>query len=157
MSDEQRQYNIKTRFYAIPVTGSTELKVAMVFAERTQVMGLDVRSIVVPAGMKGYVIVELGNPGDLYDLIRGVRNVKRRRPLLMKPEEVVKLARPVVEIPELKRNQIVEIIGGPFKGMRGRVVEVYESRGEVDLVLLESEFHMVITVPIEQVKLAESE
>ncbi|MEB3764804.1 MAG: hypothetical protein GSR77_01355 [Desulfurococcales archaeon] len=41
--------------------------------------------------------------------------------------------------------------------MRGRVVEVYESRGEVDLVLLESEFHMVITVPIEQVKLAESE
>ena len=157
MSEEQRQYNIKTRFYAIPVTGSTELKVAMVFAERTQVMGLDVRSIVVPAGMKGYVIVELGNPGDLYDLIRGVRNVKRRRPLLMKPEEVVKLARPVVEIPELKRNQIVEIIGGPFKGMRGRVVEVYESRGEVDLVLLESEFHMVITVPIEQVKLAESE
>ncbi|MEB3764805.1 MAG: hypothetical protein GSR77_01360 [Desulfurococcales archaeon] len=99
MSEEQRQYNIKTRFYAIPVTGSTELKVAMVFAERTQVMGLDVRSIVVPAGMKGYVIVELGNPGDLYDLIRGVRNVKRRRPLLMKPEEVVKLARPVVEIP----------------------------------------------------------
>ena len=157
MSEEQHQRNIKTRFYAIPVTGSTELKVAMVFAERTQVMGLDVRSIVVPAGMKGYVIVELGNPGDLYDLIRGVRNVKRRRPLLMKPEEVVKLARPVVEIPELKRDQIVEIIGGPFKGMRGRVVEVYESRGEVDLVLLESEFHMVITVPIEQVKLAESE
>ncbi|MEB3760537.1 MAG: transcription elongation factor Spt5 [Desulfurococcales archaeon] len=157
MNEEQHQYDIKTRFYAIPVTGSTELKVAMVFAERTQVMGLDVRSIVVPAGMKGYVIVELGNPGDLYDLIRGVRNVKRRRPLLMKPEEVVKLARPVVEIPELKRDQIVEIIGGPFKGMRGRVVEVYESRGEVDLVLLESEFHMVITVPIEQVKLAESE
>ncbi len=154
---EEKQLKRSSRFYAIPVTGSMETRVALVFAERVQVMGLDVRSIIVPAGMKGYVIVELGDPGDLYDLIRGVRNVKRRRPLLMKQEEVLKLAKPVVEIPELKRNQIVEIIGGPFKGMRGRVVEVYESRGEVDLVLLESEFHMVITVPIEQVKPAETE
>ncbi len=154
---EEKQLKHPSRFYAIPVTGSMETRVALVFAERVQVMGLDVRSIIVPAGMKGYVIVELGDPGDLYDLIRGVRNVKRRRPLLMKQEEVLKLAKPVVEIPELKRNQIVEIIGGPFKGMRGRVVEVYESRGEVDLVLLESEFHMVITVPIEQVKPAETE
>ncbi len=141
-----------SRFYAIPVTGGTETKVALVFAERTHVMGLDVRSIVVPSDMKGFVIVEIGDPADLYDLTRGVRNVKRRRPLIMKKEDVLKLARPLVEIPELKRNQIVEIVGGPFKGMKGKVLDVYESRGEVDLVLLESEFRMVVTVPIEQVK-----
>jgi hypothetical protein len=36
--------------------------------------------------------------------------------------------------------------------MRGRVVSVSEGRGEVNLVLLESDIDMVVTVPIEQVK-----
>jgi len=47
---------------------------------------------------------------------------------------------------------IVEITGGPFRGMKGRVIEVYEGRGEVDVVLLESDFQMAVTVPIEHVK-----
>jgi transcriptional antiterminator NusG len=141
-----------SRYYVVYVTGTMEEKVALIIASRVQLMGLDIRSIVVPADLKGYIILEVGNPAHLYEAIRGIRHIKRKRPLLMKKEDVVKLAAPIVEIPEISPGQVVQIIGGPFKGMRGRVVSVSESRGEVDIVLLESDIDMVVTVPIEQVK-----
>jgi len=141
-----------SKFYAVAVTGGMEEKVALLLAERARNAGYDVRSILVSPNIKGYVILEIGDPNDLYLVIRGVRHVKRRRPVLMKEEEVVKLAKPVVEVAKLERGQIVEVIYGPFKGMKGKVVEIYEGRGEVDLALLESELRMVITLPLDQVK-----
>jgi len=141
-----------TRFYALTVTGGTEERVALVLYERARRLGLDIRSIIVPPNLKGYVIVEIGNEADLYYLIRGVRHIKRRRPILMKHEEVEILVKPKAEIPELKKGQVVEITGGPFKGMKGRVIEVYPTRGEVDLTLLESNFQMVVTIPLDQVR-----
>lgn len=145
------------RFYAVYVTSSMEEKVALMIINRVSYMGLDVRSIVVPVDIKGYIILEVGSPADLYEAIRGLRHVKRKRPLLMKPEDVVKLASPAIEIPQLEPGMVVEIIGGPFKGMRGKVVSVSESKGEVDLVLLETDIDMVVTVPLEQVKPAQEE
>lgn len=141
-----------SRFYAIYVTGGTEERVALVLRQRALALGLDIRSIIVPLELRGTLIVEVGNPGDLFDLIRGLRDVKRRRPVLIKKEEAVRLAAPVVEVPMVSKDQIVEIVSGPFRGMKGKVVEVYETRGEVDLVLLESDFRMIITVPLEQVR-----
>ena len=150
----EREY--PSRFYAIYVTGTMEEKIALIIASRAQYLDLDIRSIVVPVDLKGYIVLEVGNPAHLYDAIRGVRHIKRRRPLHMKKEDVVKLAAPVVEIPEISPGQVVQRIAGPFRGMRGRVVSVSESRGEVDLVLLESDIDMIVTVPIEQVKPEES-
>jgi transcriptional antiterminator NusG len=88
-----------SRFYAVYVTGTMEEKVALIIATRIQYMGLDIRSLVVPVDLKGYIILEVGNPAHLYEAIKGIRHVKRRRPLLMKKEDVVKLAAPAIEIP----------------------------------------------------------
>jgi len=147
----------ESKYYALSVTGGAEKRVALVLAERARNLGLDVRSIIVSPQLKGVVIVEIGDPKDLFDLTRGVRNVKRKRPIPMKEEEAVRLAKPVVEIPELQRGQTVEITAGPFRGMKGRVIEVHEARGEVDLTLLESDFRMVVTIPLDQVKPVEEE
>jgi len=145
----------KPRFYAIHVVGGMEGRVALLLEERARNMGLDVRSIVIPLDAKGYVIVEVGNPGDVYHLTRGIRHVKRRRPVAVKEEDVLRLAKPVIEAPKVARGQLVEIIGGPFKGMRGRVVEVHEARKDVDVSLLD--FRMVVTIPLELVKPVEQQ
>ncbi|MCE4602690.1 MAG: transcription elongation factor Spt5 [Desulfurococcales archaeon] len=151
MTDEGESLHPST-FYALAVTGGTEERVALLLAERARRMGLDLRSVLVSPKIKRYIIVEVGDPNDFYILIRGVKNLKRRRPIKMKVDEVVGLAKPEREVPKLERGQVVEVTGGPFKGMRGRIVEVYEGRGEVDLTLLESDFRMVVTIPIDQVK-----
>ena len=151
MSEEQERRHPST-FYALAVTGGTEERVALLLAERARRLGLDLRSVLVSPKIKRYIIVEVGDPNDFFLLIRGVKNLKRRRPIKMKVEEALSLAKPEKELPKLERGQLVEVTAGPFKGMRGRIVEVYEARGEVDLTLLESDFRMVVTIPIDQVK-----
>jgi transcriptional antiterminator NusG len=141
---------VKSRFYAIHVVKGMEGRVALLLEERSKNMGLDVRSIVVPVDANGYLIVEVGSSGVLYHLTRGVRYVKRKRPVAVREEDVLRLAKPIVEAPKVARGQLVEIIGGPFKGMKGRVVEVYEARKDVDVSLLD--FRMVVTIPLELVK-----
>jgi len=144
-------------YYALAVTGGAEERVALLLAERARRLGLDLRSIIVSPKARRYIVVEVGDPGDFFLLIRGVKNLKRRRPIRMKEADVMSLVKLEREIPELERGQIVEVIGGPFKGMKGRIVEVYKSRGEVDLTLLESEFRMVVTIPMDQVKPVEEQ
>jgi len=132
------------RFYAVYVTGGMEERVALIFRERARALGLDVRSIIVPSDTKGFIVVELGNPGHLHFLVRGVRNVKRRRPVLLREEEIEKLVKPRMEVEELKPGDIVEALAGPFKGMRGRVESVNLARGEVDIRLLDSNIDRVV-------------
>lgn len=155
MAQEGAPSSRHSRFYALSVTGGMEERVASLLAERARNMGLDVRSITVAPAMKGYIMVEVGDSADVYLLVRGLRHVKRKRPIPIQREEAFKLAMPVIEAPKLSRGQTVEIIGGPFKGMKGRIVEVYESRGEVDLTLIESDMRMVITIPADQVRPSE--
>ena len=140
----------QSRFYAIYVTGGYEEKVAVVLAERARALKLDVRSIVASKDLKGVIFVEVGNVSDLYYLIRGVRNIKRKRPLQVSIDDVAKLVTPPAVAEEIQRGQIVLVIGGPFKGMRGKVVDV--RRGEVDITLLEGDSKIVVTIPIDQVK-----
>ncbi len=93
MTDEGESLHPST-FYALAVTGGTEERVALLLAERARRMGLDLRSVLVSPKIKRYIIVEVGDPNDFYILIRGVKNLKRRRPIKMKVDEVVGLAKP---------------------------------------------------------------
>lgn len=144
--------NGDSRFYAILVTGGSEASVAAIIAERARILGLDIRSILVPPRIKGYVIVEAHDPGDVYDATRGLRYVKRRRPIILKSEEVMKLAKPEVEVPTLQPGQVVEIVAGAFKGMRAKVVEVNQTKGQVTVSLIEPLFRATATIPIDEVR-----
>ncbi len=146
-----------SRFYAVTVVAGMEPRVALVINERAQELGLDVRSIIVPARIKGYVILEVGDLGDVTEAVRGVRYVKRKRPILMRFEEVLGIAKPKQEIPSLRRGQKVEIISGPFKGMIGTVEEVDAQRNQVSITLAEQTFRGTVTLPIEDVKPLEEE
>ncbi len=145
------------RFYAITVTAGMEPKVAAVIVERVRALGLDVRSVLVPPNVKGYVILEAGDPGDVYEAVRGVRHVKKMKPVIMKLEEVMKLARPVMEVPKLEPGQVVEAVAGPFRGMRGKVVEISEQKGQVTIALLDSQFRATVTLALDEVRPLEEE
>lgn len=132
-----------------------EERVALILAERVKALGLDVRSIGVPADLKGYVIVEVGDPAALQALLRGVRYVKARKPIALKAEEAVSFLIPKVKVVEFEKGQVVEITGGPWKGMKGRIVEIYKTRSEAEVVLLETGFRLVVTIPLDLLKAAE--
>jgi transcriptional antiterminator NusG len=61
--------------------------------------------------------------------------------------------KPVLE--DLNEDDVVEITGGPFKGMRAKITRLDKSKGEVTLELLEATFTLPITVHSDYVKLVE--
>ena len=72
----------------------------------------------------------------------------------MKFSDVERLLKPEAVIETLKPGEVVEIIAGPFKGMRAEVVRVDTSRNEVVLNLLDAsvQYSLQITVPGDSVR-----
>ena len=59
-------------------------------------------------------------------------------------------------ITQLDLGDLVEIIGGPFRGMKAKITRVERTKEEVTIELLEVAFTLPITVHADYVKLVES-
>ncbi len=108
---------------------------------KAKVGGLFVKAMVHPEELRGYVFVE----GDLKDIETMIKEIPHARGVLRKPvniSDIKKFMEPKkIEI-KVKENDIVEVIGGPFKGEKGKVIRFDDVKGEVTLELIE------VTVPI---------
>jgi transcriptional antiterminator NusG len=84
-----------------------------------------------------------------------VRHVRSRIPGLVSFSEIERyiIRKPVIE--DLNEDDVVEITGGPFKGMRAKITRIDKSKAEVTLELLEATFTLPITVHSDYVKLVE--
>jgi transcriptional antiterminator NusG len=138
--------------YAVKVTVGQERNVAMMLADRVEVKGLPIASILAPAELRGYVIVEAAMPHTVDELIRGMRHVRGRVPGVVNPAEVDHYleTRPAIE--GLREGAIVEVVAGPFKGMQARIVRIDEAKEEVTIELLEASFTLPITVHADYVR-----
>ncbi len=139
--------------YAIRTTAGQERNVADILAARSQSKGLEIRAILAPETLKGYIFVEAQSPHVVEGAIAGIKHVKSRVPGLVGFEEIEGyiVTKPVIE--ELEVGASVEIIGGPFKGMKATITRVDRSKQEVTLELLEATFTLPITVHADYVKL----
>jgi transcriptional antiterminator NusG len=99
--------------------------------------------------------VEAEGPHFVEEAIAGIRHVRSRIPGVVSFSEIERyiVRKPVIE--ELIENDIVEVTGGPFKGMRAKITRIDKSKGEVTLELLEASFTLPITVHSDYVKLVE--
>jgi transcriptional antiterminator NusG len=123
-------------------------------ASKVKSRGLNVKILVHPEEISGYIFVE----GDIRDIEKAVQLVPHVRGIIKKPIEVKEIQRflqpRIVEI-ELKKGDVIEIIGGPFKGERGKVVRYDKTKREVTIELLEVSVPIPVTVSVEFVKLVE--
>lgn len=131
-----------------------ESTVINTLANRAQNMALDVKAVFHPAELKGYIFVE-ADSGILEKLTSGVPHV---RGLIEKPVPMEQLKQFLeskrVEI-KISRGDIIEIISGPFKGEKGKITRVDETKDEVTVEFLEAAVPIPITVAIDSVKLTQ--
>ncbi|MCD6488992.1 MAG: transcription elongation factor Spt5 [Desulfurococcales archaeon] len=139
-------------YYAVRTTAGREIDVAVIMENRAVRLNIDVRSIIIPPGIKGYVIVEAPGVHAVYPLIKDLKYVKGRAFGIIKFEEIEKLVKPKPIIDMIKEGDIVEIIAGPFRGMKARVASIDRNKNEVILNILEAEFPLPITVPGDFIK-----
>ena len=146
---------VSSMIFAVRTTAGQEKNVANLIAAKARMKDIPLMAILVPEAMKGYVFVEARSPHFVEEAIAGIRHVKSRVPGIVDFSEVERyiVVKPVIE--ELDEDDIVEVIGGPFKGMRAKITRVDRAKEEVTLELLEATFTLPITVHADYVKLME--
>ncbi len=144
-----------TRIFVVKTTTGQERNVARLVASKVVMGKLPIKSILVPEILKGYVFLESEGPHFVEEAISGVKHVRSRVPGIVSFSEIERyiIRKPIIE--ELHENDIVEITGGPFKGMRAKITRIDLGKAEVTLELLEATFTLPITVNSDYVKLVE--
>ena len=146
------EHKPRTALYAVKVTMGQERNVTRMLADKAKVKDLPIAAILAPIELKGYIIVETAAPHAVDQLIRGMRHTRERVQGLVDPAEVVHYleTRPVVE--GLEVGVLVEVVAGPFRGMKAKIVRVDVSKEEVTVELLEATFTLPITVHADYVR-----
>ncbi|MEM2104631.1 MAG: transcription elongation factor Spt5 [Candidatus Bathyarchaeia archaeon] len=144
-----------TKIFAVRVTTGQERNVAKLVAAKIEMNQIPVKAVLVPDALRGYIFVESEGPHFVEQAIAGIKHIRSRVPDFVNFTEIEKyiVRKPVIE--ELSENDIVEVTGGPFKGMRAKITRIDKTKEEVTLELLEATFTLPITVHSDYVKLVE--
>ena len=148
------QQTQKTSIYAVRTTSGQERTVVDLMASRAQVKKLPITSILAPEVIKGYIFVEANGPHFVDEAIAGTRHARTRTKGVVSIQAIERfiVTKPVIE--ELSVGNLVEVVGGPFRGLRAKITHVDKVKQEVVIELLEEGFATLpITVHADYVKL----
>ena len=153
--EEKKEETVKPekgQIYVLKTTAGQELNVANLIYSRAVSANLPIYSILVTGNLKGYVFVEAAGPHFVDEAAAGIKHAKQRLPGLVKISELEKfiVTKPVIE--ELDVGDTVEIVGGPFKGMKAKITRVDKPKNEVTLELLEATITLPITIHADYVR-----
>ncbi len=153
MENDEEQYSAK--IFVVKTTTGQERNVARLMTTKVKISKIPIKTLLVPDTLKGYVFIEADGPHLIEEAIAGVRHVRSRIPGLVSFSEIERylIRKPVLE--NLFEDDVVEITGGPFKGMRAKITRIDKSKGEVTLELLDATFTLPITVHSDYVKLVQ--
>ena len=141
-----------SKFFAIRITGGQENVVANILQNKINSKRISLRSILILENFKGYVIVEAPDSYIAYDALYGVRHVRGqiRGDLPFSDIEKYLIKKPVVT--ELSIDDTVEVIAGPFKSMKAKIIRVDYEKQEATVVLLDSPYQIPVTVDANYLK-----
>lgn len=145
--------------YALKTSAGQERNVARLLATRSHNTGIGISTILVPESLKGYILVEsstkidMQNPALKIPHLRGIVEGKTQITF----EEVKRFLKPEPIISSIQKGSIVELVSGPFKGERAKVVRIDESREEVVLELIEAAVPIPVTVKADQIRIIQKE
>jgi transcriptional antiterminator NusG len=140
--------------FTVRTTVNQESMVADILAAKAKKEGLEVYAIAVIPGLRGYIMIEADNENTVQRVIAGVGNVKGRGVVAgeVKIEEMAKVfsSKPIMET--IEAGMKVELIAGPFKGEKARVIRVNDTKEEVTVELLEAMVKIPVTISAEHIR-----
>ncbi len=151
----EKPQQLPTKFFVVKTTTGQERNVARLLTAKIEMNNIPIKAILVPETLRGYVFMEAEGAHLVEEAISGIKHVRSRVPGIVSFSEIERyvVRKPVIE--ELHESDIVEVTGGPFKGMRAKITRIDKTKAEVTLELLEATFTLPITVNSDYVKLVE--
>jgi transcriptional antiterminator NusG len=138
----------------IRVTSGQEKILAEILMKKSRAEKLDIYSIVYAENVKGYLFVEGADENTIVKLIQKVKHVKGvlRKPIsVAEIENLIKAEKQPATI--IEPGDTVEMVSGPFKGERAKVIKLDEAKDEITVELVEVAVPIPVTVKSKMLRL----
>src|SRR3989344_3655010 len=141
--------------FTIRTTVSQESLVADILSNKIRKEDLNIYSISVIPGLKGYILIEADNEMTVRRGIANTSHVKGKGIVggEVKIDELTSLLESKPPMKSIKVGQEVEVIAGPFKGEKAKVVRVNDTKEEVTVELVEAAVKMPVTISAEHIRI----
>lgn len=148
---------METQIFVLRTTANREDQVVDFITSHVQKKKLEVYSVIRPHGMRGYIFLEAKDRQSAEESFTGIPYAKG---LLSKPvdyKEIEPMLEQVKITVNIQKNDIVEIITGPFKREKAKIVRIDLQKEEVVLELLETAIPIPLTLKLDAVKVIRRE
>lgn len=141
--------------YALKVTLNQERNVARMLESKIHTRNIDVQSILAPEVLKGYLFIEAEDKGPVEEAIEGLRHVRSILEGEINFSEIEHFLEAKPSVTGIEKGDIVELIAGPFKGERAKVIRIDVDKEELTIELIEAIVPIPITVRGDYVRIVQ--
>ncbi|MEM2139034.1 MAG: transcription elongation factor Spt5 [Candidatus Woesearchaeota archaeon] len=138
--------------FALRTTANREDQVLDFVASNALKKKLEVYSVIRPHGMRGYLFIESETKTDAEQAAFGIPYARGILPKPVDYKEIEHMLEQVKKEVNIQKNDIVEIISGPFKREKAKIQRIDKTKDEVVVELLQAAVRIPITVKLDAVK-----
>ncbi len=146
-----------SKIFALRTTANREEQVLEFVSSNAKKKELNVYGLVRPHGMKGYIFIEAETIEDAEQSFRGVPYARGLLPNPVNYQEIEHMLEQAKTQFNIQKNDIVEIISGPFKREKAKISRIDKQKEEVVVELLEAAVPIPITVKMDSIKVIRRE
>lgn len=158
MAEEEKQTKeSNSTIFGLRTTANREDQVMDFVISNAQKKKLEVYTIVRAHGMRGYIFMEAGSRQDAEQAAFNIPYARGILPKEIDYKEIEHMLEIVKVEMNIKKNDIVEIISGPFRRENAKVTRIDKTKEEVVVELLEAAVPIPITVKMDAVKVIRRE
>jgi transcriptional antiterminator NusG len=141
--------------FTIRTTVAQESLVIDILSNRIKNEDLNIYCFSVIPGLKGYVLIEADNEITVRRAITNMPHIKGKGIVggEVKIDELSNLLESKPLMKSIKQGMKVEIIAGPFKGEKAKVMRVNDAKEEVTVELLEAAVKIPVTIHAEHIRI----
>lgn len=145
---------VKSHLFAIRTAGGQEKMVMNLLEAKAKMNKVDIQSVLLVDNLKGYVVIEALNPSSVFMAIDGIRHIKGQLRGELEFKDIEGYLIKKSTITQLAVDSVVEIAGGPFKGMKATITRIDHEKEEATVMLLDASYQLPVTVDANYLKLS---
>lgn len=152
---EEKQEVVKPAIFAVRTTIGQEKSAADMIVKRAKTYNLPIKSVLAPPGIKGYIFVEAEGETTVEQARSGMKHAKGVVGGEVSLSEIEHFLVPKPAVSGMEVGDVVELVAGPFRGEKARIMRIDQSKEEVIVELFEATVPIPVTVRGDHVKVIE--
>jgi transcriptional antiterminator NusG len=153
MTEDKQTTEKQTKIFAVRTAANREDQVVdFLISKLEKNPELEIFSVIKAHGMRGYIFIESSSKESAEMVMQGVSYSRGILPTEIPYNQIEHMLEQIKVEMNIRKNDIVELISGPFKRENAKVIRINKQREEIVVELLEAAVPIPITVKMDAVK-----